>query len=690
MNSCGDEPRSPESANAAPVKRLIAALGLAVALSAAGTVVQADAGKSLSGSTGAEGWYTAPQAAAGAKLFSQKCAVCHGAQLQGGAGPTLVGRQFFLRYGGRPLSQLWFNVHTRMPLNAPSSLPNPDSLAIIAFILKSNGFPEGNSPIVGHYDTSRIIPASAPGAAPVAAARVAKPPMVVLQPSTTLPLQSELDGADTDADNWLAYGKGYRQERYSPLSEISASNVAQLKAVCSVQLASGGSFEGSPVAYDGVLYVTTTAETFAIDGRSCAKLWSYSYEAADVEAGANNKGVAIGGGRVIRGTTDGHLIALDLKTGKLLWDRKIMESSSGASALAAPLIWNDLVFMTKAGGDLGVRGEIMAFRVSDGTKVWGFSAIPLAKETGASSWPNPAAAEHGGGATWTYLTLDPETGTMFVPIGNPSPDFNTAPRRGENLFSTGIVALDARTGTLKWWYQTQPNDDHDWDATGSASFDTTGGHKLLAATAKDGYVHLLDRTTGKLVKKIAVTTMENAAAPITTSGTHYCPGAAGGEEWNGAAWDPESGLVYVNSVDWCNTVKLAPVAKSGPASLNVSNFGGGIPLPDPMEKAGGWTTAIDPATTTEKWHIRMSTPMLAAVTPTAGGLLLTGNLNGDFLALDATSGAELFRYDTKGALAGGIISYRAQQKQYIAVASGNTSFVAWKVTGKPTLIIFSL
>lgn len=682
---------------------LITAIALALTACAprttkvsASPVAAASAEKSLAGSTGNEGWYSTEQAGQGATLFAQKCAVCHGAKLQGGAGPALVGKQFFLRFGGKPLSQLWYDVHTEMPLNAPSSLPNSDSLALVAFILQQNGFPEGASPIVGHYDTLRIIPSTAPGATAAETVPTAAPtPMVVRQPSTSVPTQQELDRADTDADNWLAYGKGYRGARYSALSEISTSNVARLKPVCSLELASGGSFEGSPVAYKGVLYVTTTNGTFAVDGRTCAKLWSYQYDATDIAAGANNKGAAIGGGRVIRGTVDGHLIALDIKTGDVLWDRKIMDSSAGASALAAPLIWNDLVFMPKAGGDVGVRGEFMAFRVSDGTKVWGFSTIPMRNETGANTWQPANAALHGGGGVWTSFTLDPKTGTIFTPVGNPGPDFDSTQRRGANLFTTGIVALDARTGKLRWSYQTEPNDDHDWDATGTALFDTADGRMFLAATSKDGIVHLLDRASGKLLTKTAVTTIANTVTPITPSGTHYCPGVTGGSEWNGAAWNPAADLVYVNSVDWCVTVKRS--AAPSMTNINqlsnakqVSSFGGGIPLPDPMANARGWSTAIDPATGTVKWHVKMPTPMIAALTPTAGGLVFTGNLNGDFLALDAGTGRVLYQYDTNGALAGGVITYRADGEQYVAAATGNTSFVAWKVTGKPTLVVFGL
>jgi len=659
------------------------ALALVVLAAAAGGVT---AKKSMTGAIGNNDWYSSDQAAQGKTLFAQKCALCHGANLQGGAGPPLAGSQFFLRYRGKPLSALWSTVHTEMPLNAPGTLSSQQSLALVAYILEKNGFPAGASPIVGHYDITRIIPGSPPGAsASVAAAASAKPaPMVVKQPSTTVPSQQELENGADDAGDWLTYGKDYRGSRYSTLSDITTANVAGLEPVCSVALSQPGSFEGSPVAYDGILYVTTTSGTFAIDGQTCAKIWSYQYNAVDIEAGANNKGVAIGGGRAIRGTADGHLIALDMQTGHLLWDRKIMDSSAGASAMAAPLIWHDLVFMGAAGGDVGIRGEVSAYRVKDGTKVWSFSTI------------RASSASRTGGGVWTYFTLDPKTATIFVPVGNPGPDFNKAVRPGANLFTTGIVALDASSGTLRWSYQTEPNDDHDWDATGSAEFDDGNGTSVLAATSKDGLVHFVNLGSGKLLTKTATTTIANAAAPITPAGTHYCPGVTGGSEWNGAAWNPQTRLVYVNSVDWCVTVKLTKLASiknitaAAKAESGAAAFGGGIPVPDPIAKAYGWTTAIDPSTGRARWHIKMATPMVAALTPTAGGLVFTGDLNGNLLGLDATSGKILYHYDTNNAIAGGVITYRAGGKQYVAAAAGNTSFVAWKVTGKPTLFIFGL
>jgi alcohol dehydrogenase (cytochrome c) len=682
-------------------------VSLAVAAAACGGGSQSKPASEASGSATSKGsiagavgdvWYSTGQAAQGAALFKQKCAVCHGPNLQGGAGPALAGNQFFLRFGGKPLGGLWSTIHTEMPLNAPSTLTGPQSLAIVAFILQKNGFPAGPSPIVGHYDITRIIPSSAPGASGSAEATetATRGPMVVKQPSTSAPSQRELDDADTAAGNWLTYGKGYRGERYSSLSDITTANVAQLKPACSVELSPAASFESSPVAYNGTLYVTTTASTFAIDGQTCAKIWTYAYDATDIEAGANNKGVAIGGGRVIRGTADGHLIALDLKTGGLLWDRKIMNSKAGASAMAAPLIWHNLVFMGAAGGDVGIRGEVAAYRVRDGGRVWKFSTIPMEDATGAHTWQKSKTASHGGGGVWTYLTLDPATGNLFVPVGNPGPDFNSSERPGANLFTTGIVALDAKSGDLRWSYQTQPNDDHDWDATGSAEFETADGRRLLAATSKDGLLHLLNLANGKLLTKTATTTLANVSAPITPAGTHYCPGVTGGSEWNGAAWSPAARLVYVNSVDWCVTVKLSKLPSikniatgAAQAESGAAAFGGGIPVPDAMSNAYGWITAVDPATGAVRWHVKMPTPMVAALTATAGGLVFTGDLDGNLLALDATNGKTLYKYDTKNAMAGGIITYRAGGRQYVAAAAGNTSFVAWRITGKPTLFIFA-
>ncbi len=221
-------------------------------------------------------------------------------------------------------------------------------------------------------------------------------------------------------------------------------------------------------------------------------------------------------------------------------------------------------------------------------------------------------------------------------------------RPGANLFTTGIVALDASSGALRWSYQTEPNDDHDWDATGSAELDPANGTSVLAATSKDGLVHFVDLGSGKLLTKTATTTIANAAAPITPAGTHYCPGVTGGSEWNGAAWNPQTQLRYVNSVDWCVTVKLTKLASiknitaAARAESGATAAAAASQYPTRSRRPMAGRQPLDPSTGGVRWHIKMATPMVA-LTPTAGGLVFTGDLNGNLLALDAT-GELLCRY----------------------------------------------
>ena len=366
------------------------------------------------------------------------------------------------------------------------------------------------------------------------------------QPSTTGPSQAELDAADAATETWLMYNKGYRGERYSSLDQINVENAAKLHPVCMFQLGEIATFTTGPVAYDGLLYVTTQLTTYAIDATTCKKVWSYSHTPQSAMTVPTNKGVAIAGGRVIRGAPDGFLFALDAKTGALLWERQVSDSNIGEGIGAAPIVWNDIVFAGKTGSDLGIRGSMMAFHVEDGSLAWLFDLIPAAEAPGGDSWPNDGARIHGGGGVWTSFALDRDTGTLFVPVGNPAPTFSAAARVGANLFTVSTVALDAKTGTLRWVYQMRKNDDHDWDATGVSLFDY-GGRRLVATTGKQGVLHVVDRDTGKGVFQIPVTTLLNENAPITTEGVRVCPG--GGVQWNGPAHSLANDLLYVNAIE---------------------------------------------------------------------------------------------------------------------------------------------
>ena len=637
-------------------------------------------------STQGSGWYSASQATAGARDYGASCASCHGQKLEGGAGPTLQGSAFLLKWQGKSLADLWEVAHAQMPLGAPGSLTEEQSLGVLSYILQANGYAAGDTPLkVSALDKAITAPEGAQGAAaPVASA----PPVVpVRQPSTNGPTQTELDKSDADPRHWLTYNKGYEGYRYSTLDRITGKNAGQLKVVCAFQLGEVGPFHNGPIVYDGMLVTTTAHGTYAIDASNCKKIWEHQYVPWGPEVTNNSKGAAIAGGRVIRGTQDGTLIALDAKTGALLWLRQIMDPTNGEFATAAPLVWNDLVFIGKAGGDRGMQGEMMAFKAADGTKVWGFNTVPNPGDPGSETWKDPESIKHGGGGTWTAYSLDAKTGLLLVPVGNPGPDFNNEVRPGTNLFTNSVIALDARTGQLKWWHQLLGPDDHDWDTAVVSTFDTRDGQKLVAAAGKDGVLHVVDRADGKLRFKTPIATQLNTTATITEAGIRICPIAA--VQWNGPAYSPLTNLIYINSIDWCAQVIKGPVPKyvKGQEYLGWKN---GYGTRDPVEKAIGWINAVDAKTGEMKWRYKSAAPMLGAITATAGGVVFTGDTSGDFLVVGAAKGDLLYRFNTGGAIGGGVITYEIRGKQYVAVASGNTSRDTYGSKGSATIFVFGL
>jgi PQQ-dependent dehydrogenase (methanol/ethanol family) len=512
-----------------------------------------------------------------------------------------------------------------------------------------------------------------------------------MQPATQEPSQAELDQADVDPRDWLTTNKGYLGYRYSKLTQINAQNVQRLKRVCSFQLGEQGSYQGGPLVYNGVLYTTSALGTFAIDAATCEKRWSYQHKPGQYMGQHNNKGAAIAGGRVIRGTPDGHLIALDARTGALLWDRTVMDASGGEYATAAPLVWKDMVFIGKAGGDLGIRGEMMAFRASDGAKIWGFHTIPGSGETGSDTWKNPASIEHGGGGTWTSYALDPASGLLLIPVGNAGPDFDNDVRPGNNLFTNSVVALDATTGQLKWWHQLIGPEDRDWDTAVVAAFDTPDGRHLAASAGKDGVMHVVDRSTGKLVFTTSlVSQYTNRDTPIPTDANiRLCPIAA--VQWNGPAYSADTNLLYMNGIDWCAKAIKGPT----PQYVRGKTYLGwatptGYGDRDPIDQAFGLVNAIDPANGQLRWRYRIPAPPVSGLTATAGGLVLTADVNGGLYALDAKTGQLLHRAELgAGAIDGGVVTYDVNGKQYIAVAAGDNNGT-YKAKGDNAIVILAL
>jgi alcohol dehydrogenase (cytochrome c) len=481
------------------------------------------------------------------------------------------------------------------------------------------------------------------------------------------------------AADWPGYSNGYDSQRYSPLTRITLQNAATMKPLCEIALGDDGTFQAGPLMIEDTLYVTTSHTTVALDATDCSARWRHVYMPEEREVYAANRGTAYLNGRLFRGTGDGRLFALDAKTGKEVWRVKAGDPNEGEFFSAAPLAWNGLVFLGPAGGDWGIKGRVAAFDVNTGKEVWRFNLIPTGDEPGAETWKIPESAKHGGGGNWTSYTLDPAAGELFVSAANPAPVFLPDSRPGDNLYTNSMVVLDARTGKLKWYFQVTPNDGFDWDLGAAAMlYSDDAGNQRVALGSKDGHVYVLDRASHRLQFRTAVTTIFNADKKPTPGGVRACPGALGGIEWNGPAYNPKTKMIYVGAVDWCQIFKGG---KSEPFEAGAS----GESSPD--EPKSGWITALEAETGTVKWRYHAAAAVVAGVTPTAGGVVFGGDVGGDFFVFDADDGRLLHQANLGGALAGGIITYEIGTKQFVAATVGNIG--PFGNGGTPRLVVMT-
>ncbi len=515
------------------------------------------------------------------------------------------------------------------------------------------------------------------------------------------------DSADISKGDWATYDRDYAGSRYSPLDEIKTANVGRLQELCTYDSGVKTSFETGPVVAAGTLYFTTLDTTFAIDPETCKLRWKHTEPLTEQERKGLgvNRGVAEYAGKVFRGYDDGNVVAIDTKSGKALWSTPIAKHANGETIPAAPLALNGLVFIGNAGGDnFAVTGRIYALDANTGKEVWQFDVVPSSGPAAATWTKKSAENPPTGGATWTSYHMDPAAGVLWVGTGNVAPDFNLAMHPGENLYTSSLVAIDAKSGRLIAYVQPVKNDFHDWDmATSPALVTTRGGQKLAIASGKDGLVYGIENDvkagsseqpkTLRIKYQTVATTRENVSAPLTDKKfTRFCPGSQGGAEWNGPAYSPQQNLVYVPEIDWCTSVKLAPAStmkgqKGMPWSgSHDSSFG----TQDPKAKWRGWVTAIDADTGKVAWKYQAATPVAAAVTATAGGLVFTGDMNGNVLALDAQSGKKLWSHNTGQPIGGGVVSYESGGHQRIAVADGINSPI-WPNKGKAgRIVVFGL
>lgn len=613
----------------------------------------------------------------GAIIYRQSCATCHGADLHGATGPTLSGPGFAARWRGKERA-LHDVIANTMPLNAPGSLPPMAYNSLTGFLLAQGGAPATVAPAPS--PESLETDATKRSAVSVTTPLPAEPKRF-RAPSTDGPDDNEL--LHSPDGDWLRYNRDYWSQRYSPLGQITPENVAQLAPKCIFQTGEIGSFQASPVVRAGRLYITTAHRTYAIDAANCRRLWVHEHVPNGVvyEYTPTNRGVGLYKGMVIRGTLDGHLIALDAMTGEPVWDTWVADSAKGYYLSAVPVVFAGKIYIGEAGADYGASGHLRAFDAATGRSLWAFNIIPVDGEKGRDTWPK--TGERGGGSMWTTITVDPATRSLYASTGNPFMDFDGTQRQGDNLYTDSVIVVDADTGKLKWYVQQNPHDVRDWDTAAAPVLYAAGGRNLMAVGSKDARLYLYDRDRHTLVaRRDLIARLNDIGVLPAGKPTRVCPGGLGGVEWNGPAFDPTNKLVFVNTDDWCMTLTPQGAGEFTPA--------GGIPVLDPPDKARGWLRAFDAVTGEERWHYQADCPMLAGLTPTASGLLLTGTGNGEFLAFEAKTGRQLYSFNTGGAVAGGVSTYLVGDRQYIAIASGNSSKSLWQNTGGPMVIVFGL
>ena len=521
----------------------------------------------------------------------------------------------------------------------------------------------------------------------------------------------------TPGANWPTFNGPLRGTRFSLLSEITTANVRGLRPVARFDTGVVSSFQTGPVVIDGTMYLTTFKHTYAIDATSGAMKWMHVLPIKKTPSNSH-RGVAYEGGRVFRGASDGFVYALDAATGRQLWKTKIADAKKGESIPMAPIASNGLVFVGNAGGDMfGVTGRVYALDTATGKQAWRFDMIP---KTGpaAATWERKSATNPPtGGATWTTYSLDPASQVLYAATGNPAPDFSAAMHPGENLYATSLVALDARSGRLLAYKQVTPDDFHDWDVAAAPALITTRGGRQLAATGgKDGFLHGIDVSTinravadGALNRpqpsdkygaagrggmktrySTVVTRRFNTRTPLSSKRlTRFAPGTQGGVEWNGPAFYAPLNLVLVPAIDWASSIRLAPNAndfRGTPGKPWTGSDNNGFGRQDPKSKWGGYLTALDADSGKVRWRYRAATPVVGAVTTTAGGLVFAGDLNGDVRAIDVSTGRVLWRHHGGKPIGGGIVSYQVDGRQYIAVADGMSAAI-WPTKPTPARVV---
>ena len=499
------------------------------------------------------------------------------------------------------------------------------------------------------------------------------------------------DGKNTD--HITTYGMGYDMKRYSPLKQINTSNVKRLVPVWSTSLANDLGEQAQPMIYEGVMYVTNVKWTFAIDLATGKQIWrtAVDYDPATprvVCCGISNKGAAIYNGKLYRVTLDAHVLTLDMKTGKQLWKNKFAEWKDGYSSIVAPLIANGVLVTGMSGAEFGVRGFLDGWDPETGKVLWRRYTIPGPGEPGSETWPTETDAyKRGGGSTWVTGSYDPQLDLMYWGTGNASP-WNTRYRGKDSLYSASVIAVRPKTGEIVWHYQFTPDDSFDFDGVNEnviADINVDGAlRKVILHADRNGFFYVIDRANGKLLRAFPFGKVNWASHVDLKTGrpveTDVRARLIAGEEvelwpafgvknWAQMSFNPKTGMVYMNTINFPQMYKLVPIDyKAG------SRYAGAESRAFPRapgDDAEGFQVAMDPLTGKFKWQNKLTDFVSqSGMLSTEGGLVFTGRMTGEFEALDEATGKSLWKFQTGSGVNSPPVTYTYKGRQYITVLSG--------------------
>jgi alcohol dehydrogenase (cytochrome c) len=503
----------------------------------------------------------------------------------------------------------------------------------------------------------------------------------------------ELRNDGRNSDNILTYGMGYHQQRYSPLNQINARTVKRLVPVWNLSLDNNWGEQAQPIVYNGVMYVTNARATVAIDVATGKQLWKHTLDwpaetPRVVCCGVSNKGAAIYNGKIYRTTLDAHVLALDAASGKELWRSKAAEWKEGYSLTLAPLIANGVLITGISGAEFGIRGFIDGWDPETGKQLWRRHTIPARGEKGNETWPQDNNAwEVGGGSAWITGSYDPELDLMYWGIGNPAP-WASQRRPGDNLYTSSVLALRPKTGEVAWHYQFTPNDAYDYDACWElivADIKVQGrNRKVVMQLNRNGFLYVIDRANGELISAKAYGKVNWAshvdmktARPVETDiarsirdmkATEHWPSTRGAKNWQHAAFNPKTGLFYANTM---HEGRMYKHLETQPYVVGQRyQFIENLPLPRAADQPVGHIEAIDPLTAEKKWRVPLMDFQIWSAMLASGELLFTGKETGEFIALDAATGKQLWQFQTGSGINAMPVTYTYKGRQYVTVLSG--------------------